>query len=607
MKTRVIGTAGHIDHGKTSLVRMLTGVDLDTAPEEKERGITIALGFTATTHGDDRIAWVDVPGHERLVRTMIAGATGLDGAVLVVSAAEGVMPQTREHLAILELLGVRHGVIALTMADLVDDELLELAALDVEEAVAGTFLEGAQVIPTSTQDQRGRQALLDALEALPIPTRGDEGVFRLPVDRAFVRPGFGTVVTGTAASGTLRDGTNVTLHPSGITARVRGLEVHGTARPQVVAGERVAINLAGIERSDVTRGEVVAIDPLPMPHVIDVLYTHLAGAEPLEDGQSVRVLSGTAEVLGRLHLAAEVDGLTEGTLPAQIRLDSPLPCLPGDRFIVRRTSPMTTLGGGRIVDPWARRMRKRDRARVADEVQRLVAGDTLVWLERAGDLGLEAHLWARRGGVGGVQVANQVLAPTVFARHQQALLDALDAFHAHNPLALGANRRELRRDALGHLPEKLFDAVVESSPTVVTEGPRVRLTGFAVQLTPAHEQLQADLLQAVANAGLEGIAASSLHTAFPQPEVEPLLRLAEHAGLLLQVAALGWVHQAAIDGLLTTLRAYFDGADGLLTPGEFKDLTGLTRKAAIPLLEWCDKQRYLQFNEAGKRARGSQL
>jgi selenocysteine-specific elongation factor len=617
----LLGTAGHIDHGKTSLVRLLTGQNLDTLPEEQERGITIALGFTPLDLPDGRrVALIDVPGHERLVRTMIAGATGLDAALLVVSAVDGVMPQTREHLAILSLLGLQRGVVAVTMADLVDDELLELAMADVEDAVAGTFLEGAPVIATSAEDGRGKDALLDAIAALPRSEPDVDGPFRLPVDRTFSRSGFGTVATGSAWSGTLKDGATVHLLPDGGTARVRGIEVHGAKSDSARAGHRVALNLAGVDTDAVSRGTVVADrDTIPCPHVLDVTYTQLASMGALEDRTSVRVLLGTAECIGRLHIAADRDEVPPGvTTMAQLRLDQALPCLPGDRFIVRRTSPMETLGGGRVVDPWAPKMRRRDRVSHGKSTQRLAGGDVTVWLERAGDLGLSTSEWADRLAFsrgapdaprGAVAIGDRVLARTVVGRLQGALLEALLAFHQDNPLSLGAQRRELRRGRLGHLPDRLFDTLVESlveSTRVQVEGPLVRAAGFAVELDPAQQGLRDELYRTIAEAGLAGVSPKALHTAHPEAEVAALVRLLEDAGSVLQVSGVGWVADSARDALLNRIRSWFERND-ILSPGDFKQLTELSRKTAIPWLEWLDKGRFTAFGAEGRRSRGSQL
>jgi len=598
--TLVIGTAGHIDHGKTSLVRSLTGVDLDALPEEQQRGITIALGFTALELPDGRRAgFVDVPGHERLVRTMIAGATGSDAVLLFVSAVDGVMPQTREHLAILRMLGVSDGVVALTMSDLVDEEMRELAQEDVSDAIEGSFLEDKPIIPFSSVTGVGREELLQALTALQPAERDADGPFRLPVDRAFVRPGFGTVVSGTVWSGTLPDGATVTLLPSGETARVRGIESHGQARDRAEPGRRTALNLAGVDRQQAHRGVLVTDGPVPTPSMVDVMYHHLPSAPPLADGAPVRVLLGTAECLGRLHLAADLSEARPGsTNPAQIRLDGPLPCLRGDRFIVRRTSPVTTLGGGRIVDPFASRMRKKHRMSHGEEIERLDRGEDVVWLERAGELGLSPKEWSERSGTPDLAtpLGDRVFAPRVVSRLEGRLLEALANYHAEQPLSLGAHRRELRRGRLGHLPDRVFDALVDKLSehhSVRVHGPLVRVEGFEVQLTKAQTALQERLAGTITAAGIGGISVKALHEAHPEPEVAALLKLVEAEGTAVQVAGVGWVRAAALSELSGQVRSWFSDHD-VLAPADFKELTGLTRKSAIPLLEWLDREGLTQ-------------
>ncbi len=593
MRSLVVGTAGHIDHGKTSLVRSLTGVDLDTLPEERERGITISLGFTHLELADGRrVGFVDVPGHERLVRTMVAGATGLDAVLLCVSAVEGAMPQTREHLAILDLLGVRRGLVALTMADLVDAELLELAVEDVRDLVRGTFLEGSPVVPFSSVTGQGRQELLDALGALPDTDRAAEGPFRLPVDRVFVRPGFGTVVTGTAWSGELRDGATVRLLPDGGEARVRGIEVHGERRDAAVAGRRTALNLAGL--SDVERGAVVVSGEVPCPSVVDVRYRALADAPELEDGESVRVLHGTTERGARLWLAQEGDTVPPGFDGwLQLRLDRPLPCLAGDRLVVRRASPARTLGGGRIVDPFAPKIRRRDRPEHAAGLDRLDRGDARVHLERAGEAGLGKAELVERGvdPAGAVQLGDRWFAREVVDRLADHLVASLRAWHAELPLARGAPRRDLRRGRLAHLGDRAFDALLDEvlrRGEVELDGPLARIRGFVVRLDPDQAALQARVAAAIEGSGLEGRTDRAL--AELGPEAWSLVRLLEAEGRVEEVSQLGWIARARLAELEASVRGWFAG-HGELSPADFKDLTGLTRKAAIPLLEWLDRRR----------------
>jgi len=592
----VVGTAGHIDHGKTTLVRALTGRDLDALPEEKERGITIALGFAPLDLDDARrVGLVDVPGHERLVRTMIAGVTGIDAVLLCVSAVDGAMPQTREHLAILELLGVPAGAVVITMADLVDEEMLELAVEDARDAVADTFLADVPVIATSAHDGRGLDELRRVMGTFTPRARPTTGPFRLPVDRAFSRPGFGTVVTGTTWSGTLADGSTVQLLPGEQTARVRGIEVHGGSVDVAMPGRRTAVNLSGIDTQAVPRGTVIAQGVVPCPQMIDVHYRHLPDAPTLSDGDPVRVLLGTAERLGRIALAdvrLEIPG--GATAFAQLRLEAPLPCMPGDRFVLRRTSPLQTLGGGEVIDPWAPKLRRKAREDAGKELLRLQKGDVMVWLERAGEDGLSPDDWARRAPEVVVEpLGGRVYAPKVVARLKGLLLEALATFHTEQPLALGAPRRELHSGRLAHLPDKVFDALlarVADRGAAIMDGALVRAAGFEVRLDEATTALAERLGASIAAAGIGGLRPKEVHEAHPEPEVAALLRVLEGRGEIVQVDKVGWVAPAAVDDLCARVRAWFDRHETLST-GEFKDLTQLTRRAAIPWLEWLDARR----------------
>lgn len=588
----VVCTAGHIDHGKTAIVRALTGVELDTLPEEQERGITIALGFTALPLGAARLSLVDVPGHEALVRTMIAGAHGVHAAMLVISALEGVMPQTREHLMILDLLKIEQGVVVLSKADLVDEELLALAEADVAELVAGTFLEQAPVIVTSTLTGQGLPELREALAALRPVRLPTDGPFRLPIDRSFVRPGFGTVVSGTARSGVVREGETVKLQPAGQTCRVRGVEVHGEACKQAEAGQRVALNLSGVEQADVPRGTVLCRGAIAVSQMLDLSYHHTAEHE-LSDGMAVRFLTGTSEQLGRIWLAAEVDGAARGDrCYAQVRLDAPIACWPGDRYVLRRTSPMQTLGGGEILDPWAPKLHRRDVATAHQQLRRLDAGQRQVWLERAGEQGLDPQDWAQRApGQPAAQLGDRVFADGVLARLEGLLLGALAEFHTTHPLALGAQRRELRRDRLAHLPDKVFDALLHrlaARGTAEVDGPLVRATAFKVAPSASQLQLQQRVLASLTDAGLAGLTHEALAALHDDPAVEALTRLLIASGSAQQLLGIGVVATSQLDRLDRALHQHFLHQEQL-SPTELKDLTGLSRKSAIPLLEWLDR------------------
>ncbi len=587
MSDLVLGTAGHVDHGKTSLVKALTGVDLDRLPEEKARGITIALGFVPLRLPGGRVAGlVDVPGHERLVRTMVAGASGLDAALLCVSAVEGAMPQTREHLAVLRLLGVPHLVVAQTMADLVDAELLELAADEVRELLADSPWPDAPIVATSAVSGRGLPELLAALDALPTSRRDAARPFRLPVDRAFVRRGFGTVATGTVWNGTLRDGAEVQLLPGGERARVRGIQVHGLAVSEAQAGSRAALNLTGVEIDDVGRGLwVVAPDCMPSSGVVDARYDHLADAPLLPGEPGVVVLHGTREVPARV-VPLEAEGLIPGErCLVQLHLAEPLPCLPGDRFVVRRASPSATLGGGVILDPWAPLFRRKRAGVAAAEAARLAAGEVEVFLERAGPAGLtEADCMQRMGRVMGERIGDRRYAPGVAAGFRQALQDTLAERHAAEPLAQAANRKAAHAGALRALDERAFIALLEAEAAagrIVLEGGRARLPGWEVKLDPAQFAWCKALLERAGAAGLDGADPPEEF-----PDRDALLFLLRDRGEVHLVAGRVYATPVLVQ-LREKVRAWF--SEHLqLDPGAFKELSGQSRRTAIPLLEWLD-------------------
>ena len=603
----VVGTAGHVDHGKTSLVKALTGVDLDSLPEERARGITIALGFTPLALPGGRTAGlVDVPGHERLVRTMAAGASGMDAVMLCVAADDGAMPQTREHLAILGLMGVRAGVLVITKADLVDAETIELVEADLREVVAGTFLEGAPCVVTSAATGAGLEALRAALDATTTGTlpRRKDLPFRMPVDRAFLRRGFGTVVTGTSWEGVLDDGAEVEIAPTGVRARVRGIQVHGSGVPRAEAGARAAHNLAGATLGEAGRGCWVTVPrgaALGAPvdaTLVDVAWTHLPDAPAFPREVELFVLHGTREVLA--HVAAwDEEGLLPGRACfAQLRLAEPVPCRPGDRFVARRPSPATTVGGGVILDPWAPRLRKRDRAATLPLLARLRDGDAEAWLDRGGASGLAERDCTDRGVRGGVRLGERRYAPGVVATLGEALRENLRAWHAAHPLALGPNRRALRAGRVAALPERDAAALLEhevAAGRVCADAARAWLPGFVVALTPAQAAWVAQAREHVRAAGLEGVG--DLPAALPHPEATELAYLMRDRGELVEVAGGGQPPRFYVPEVLAQLRrdveSWFaarvaSGVPAELDPASFKELSGQTRRTAIPLLEWLD-------------------
>jgi len=608
----VIGTAGHVDHGKTSLVRALTGVDLDRLPEEKERGITIALGFTPLKLPSGRTAGlVDVPGHERLVRTMVAGATGMDAVLLCVSAVEGVMPQTREHLAILGLLGVRTGILVLTMADLVDPDLLELATEEIREEVRGTFLDGAPAIATSATTGAGLPELRAAIDAIAPPERDLARPFRLPVDRSFARRGFGTVVTGTAWTGRIPDGAEVELigdeNAAPKRVRVRGIQVHGEAHDEAVAGARTALNLAGVDVESVPRGSwIVAPGKVPPALVVDVRYHHLPDAPAFDGEAHLVVLHGTREVPARL-VPLDAEGLVPGrSCLLQIRAGAPLPCLPGDHFVVRQPSPALTVGGGTVLDPYAPVTRRSRAAESVEVLLRLEAGDRTAWLDRAGLAGLpEVDTLARAGGPVGERLGDRHFSATTLAAHRAALEAALAQAHVDHPLALGVNRKSLRTGILHALGDREYLALLDeavASGRIVADSRGVRRPDWRVVLTPDQEAWRTTAIALVTAAGIEGL--EDLKKPAPHPQFDALVHLLEERGEIEKVGD-RFLAPAVLADVVTRVRTWFTTGERM-DPAAFKELTGLSRRGAIPLLEWLDAHGYTR-RIGDERQRGPQL
>src|SRR5438105_2714639 len=524
MRSIIVGTAGHIDHGKTALVRALTGVDADRLPEEKRRGITIDLGFAELDLEDVRVGFVDVPGHERFIKNMLAGAHGIDVVALVVAADEGVMPHTREHFDITRLLGVRAGLVVLTKIDLVDEELLELVRTEVAELVADSFLAGAPVVAVSARTGAGLDELRAQLRetGLHAPARSNELVARLPIDRAFTMRGFGAVVTGTLVAGEIVSGEELELLPACVRVRVRGLQVHGRAVERARAAQRTAINLGGVEASAIERGMVLAPAARLRPtQIVDAQIEMLKDApRPLRSRARVRVHLGAAEVLARVQVLADGGEIAPGTDGfAQLRFEAPVVALPDERFIIRSYSPARTIAGGRVLDASATKHRGREREQARARLQLLTKAEPAhrlaLFVAAAGEQGLRrADLAARTGWrdevldrvvaemkkTGAVHEAEGVLiAAEVFTHLMRAALDEVQAHHRREPLQRGLARETLRERVFAHVPPEIFRAVLaqaESAGALVAERDVVRAATHSLALSPADAALR-DRLEAV--------------------------------------------------------------------------------------------------------------
>lgn len=617
----VMGTAGHIDHGKTRLILALTGTDCDRLPEEKARGITIELGFAhLSLSAGATVGVVDVPGHERFVRAMVAGAAGIDFVMLVVAADEGVMPQTREHLAICRLLGIRFGLIALTKLDLVDDDMLSLARADVAELTAGAFLADAPIVPVSAVTGQGLDELRRAIEqtAAAAVQRSDSGILRLPIDRIFTMKGFGTVVTGTCVGGRVTVADEVELLPAGRRVKVRGLQVHGRPVETAGAGQRTAVNLQGVEVGEIPHGSVlVTPETLALTWMIDAETEVLPTApRPLKRRGLVRLHNYTREVMARaVPLNAEQIAPGENGL-VQFRLTEPLVALPGDHFVIRSYSPVATVGGGLILNSRPRKHRLPFTRALAD-LQILQGGSleekAAVHFRQADRQGLLLrHLGPLLGvGTRDIQAAYQKMLSqkrlvrvdaendlavdaAALAEIKQELLDLLRGFHAAQPLLPGMSRAELLaqplRGADGKVLRKAL-ADLAAAGLIEQEGGAVKLAGHRPTAAEDLRKLMAQVAAHCDRAGLRALTLKELQEAIgPDPLLDRALHMLLQENRLLRFGEWFYVTTTALDAAETALVAYLKDHGEIDAQG-FKTLFGLTRKWAIPLGEYFDTRR----------------
>ena len=614
MRRFLVGTAGHIDHGKTALVKALTGIDADRLPEEKRRGITIDLGFAHAEWEGVRLSFVDVPGHERFVRNMLAGAGGIDAVLLVIAADESVMPQTREHFEIVRLLGIRRGLVAVTKIDRVTADLVEVTVSDARDLTRGSFLEGAAIVPVSSQTGEGLTDLKSALLRLALeedPAGREARGARLPIDRAFSIVGFGPVVTGSLVTGTLSRDQKLELLPAHQAVRVRRLEVHGREVVEARAGERVSANLAGIELADVRRGVVLAA---PGAFATSALLTArlelLAGAPPVKSGDRVSFHHYSSEARAVLRI---LDGkvLRGGeTGRVQLRLSHPVAAAPGDRFVVRRLSPVETIGGGAVLDPLFHPVR-RATPEVLEELGRLdgsLAEKLLLWVEQGREEGVEEESLAARAGVSREEV-RAALGEPIARAGARALRHSPERYIGEGVLARLAvrARAEIEKGiaessgAVGVSRGTLLARLLPSADPRWTEALEKELVARGAYLIAGDEArlhgredlpgVERELSERVADAfrrrGLDppSIADVTRDVGHKQKVVEGLAAYLVKKGSLLRLPG-GWIiAREPVEDVIARLRA---SGKASLDVGEFKEMFGLTRRLAIPLLEHLD-------------------
>jgi selenocysteine-specific elongation factor len=639
MKHIVVGTAGHIDHGKSTLVLALTGTDPDRLKEEKARGITIDLGFAHWNAPGLSVAFVDVPGHERFVKNMLAGVTGFDAVMLVVAADESVMPQTREHFQICRLLHVPAGLVAITKADAVEREMLDLVRADIEELVAGSFLERAPVVAVSARTGEGLDALRDVLRGIGETAAGrrEGGPARLPVDRVFSMRGFGTVVTGTLATGRLDAERTVSILPGGRIVKVRGLQVHGERVPRAVAGQRVAVNLGGVEAGDLLRGRTVADEGAFLAtRVVDVRLELLASAHALRHGARLRFHQGTSEVLGRIAVSALAqpeappgDGGVTVEIPsgrtayARLRLESPVVVTRGDRFIVRAYSPPQTIGGGAVLDPQPPRGGIRTpagKARFA-ELDPLTAAGPAAATERAvrlaategGHLGIARDTLSSRLGLLTpearepveqmlargelVAIGAALLVPAQLDAIGRRVVELAAAYHRDHPMDDGIPREEARVRACPRAAPGVFEHVLEDliRQGLLTGRDRIGLAGRSAAAAGPDVTAREAVAARYREAGLQppDQAAVAETLSMPAAQVAAIVTWLVRQRTLVRVDALVF-HEAVLRQLkdgVTAMKTSSPGATVTLDVAAFKDRYGVTRKYAIPLLEYLDRER----------------
>ncbi len=621
MNQIILGTAGHIDHGKTSLIRALTGIETDRLKEEKERGITIELGFASfTLPTGEVIGIVDVPGHEKFIKNMVAGASGIDLVVMTIAADEGVMPQTREHMEICTLMGIKYGFIAMTKIDMVDDELMELAEEDIKEFTTGTFLENAPVVPVSSVTGQGLDVFVTTLNKIchDIPKRPFSPVFRLPVDRVFSMKGFGTVITGTLVSGKINVGENIMIFPSRISSKVRGIQVHGKSVEEVSAGTRTAVNFQGLDRESINRGDVLSTpDTLKPSYMVDAEFYFLENnPKPAKARTRIRFHSGTSQIIGYLVLLDREELAPGEKACVQFRLESPVCCIKGDRFVIRSYSPVRTIGGGQILNPVAKKHKMFNK----DIIQGL---NSLLEIDDEHSL----PFFVEQGGFSGVSFKDLRIMTNISDKklesylqkmlasrkivlidkekrlyiHSKAveslseeIISHLETYHSANPLKEGMPKQELKSKLkqLKNKEPKIFNIVLArlvKDGKIVQEENNVRLAGHEVALKVDLQDIKKKITTIYKKSGLTPPFFRNICKDLEVDEKTALsvLHILIDEKAIVKTKDDLYFDSTAIEDIQKKLVEFIESKGEITTP-EFKDMTKISRKFVIPLIEYFD-------------------
>jgi len=621
LKQVILGTAGHIDHGKTALIKAVTGTDTDRLKEEKLRGITIELGFASLSlPSGQHLGVVDVPGHEKFVKNMVAGASGIDIVAMVIAADEGVMPQTREHLEICSLLGIQHGLVVLTKIDMVDEEWLDLVKEDVGEFVRETFLEGQPIACVSSTTGQGIPDFLETLDDLvaKVPERSTTSLFRLPVDRVFTIKGFGTVITGSLISGKIRTGDTIMVYPSKITSKIRGIQVHNDSVDEGRAGMRTAINFQGLDKASVNRGDVLARpETLKPSFMVDGHLTFLkSNAKPIKNRTRVRFHAGTSEILGNLIILDKEEMLPGETLNIQLRLDSPVSLVKDDRFVIRSYSPIRTIGGGHILNPIPikhKRFQPEVTAGLAGLVEDTPENIISYHVKESKTRGLsfsDLKLMTNLSEKALNQIIQELLSnkrliltdrenqiyihQSTFEKIQNDIREYLSDFHDTNPLKPGMSKEELKSKFPQIKGSRIFnqtlDRMVKDNQVRLTEDV-VRLSRHKVSLGTDQAKVRETIIKAYREGGLTPPYFREItKTLDTEPEkARDVLMLLVEQGMIVKTKEDLYFYQEAINDLQNRLVDFIEAHGEISTP-QFKDLIGASRKYVIPLMEYFDIQ-----------------
>ena len=623
MKYTILGTAGHIDHGKSTLVKALTGTDPDRLKEEKERGITLDLGFASLDlPGGNRLGIVDVPGHEGLIKNMLAGVGGIDMVMLVIAADEGIMPQTREHLAICDLLHVKQGLIALTKMDAAEKDWLALVQDEVRDFIKGTFLEKAPIVPVSAKTGENLDRLKQELDKLAkaVAPKSPNGILRLPIDRVFTMKGFGTVITGTLLSGTISQDQEVDILPKGITTKVRGIQSHNQAAQRAIAGQRTAVNLQGVEKDQISRGDTIVTKGFfKTTRNLDCsLFMLKQATRGIKTGTRIRFYNNTQEAIGRVTLvgSSELNPGDEGYV--QFRLEQPVLIQHGDRFIIRFYSPMETLGGGMVLHPHPRRHRNStmqesvknlgilDTGSLDERLGVIVAGRALAGMEEAEVIGsvaadkaeILAALAALVQKKAIVRVDNLYVHTNHLAALEKKVLDLIAEFHKANSLKPGIDKEEVKGMLKVRLHPKALNMAMDGlirKKQVETEGSKIRLPGFKPAVGKDQGLYKNKIVEAIKKGGSQPPVREELPALFgiTDKDAKDLLKLLAEEGRVVRINDSLYLDKAVLEAIKADLLKHLQEKKEIIV-AEFRDIAKTSRKFAVPILEHFDSQKLTQ-------------